>query len=203
MDRVITYVDGFNLYFGLKTSGLGRCRWLNVQALASNLLLPSQQLVYTKYFTARIIDPEDKRKRQVVYLEALETLNSFNIFYGKYQRVEQSCRACGATRTERNEKMTDVNIAVEMLADAFQNKFDTAILISGDSDLTAPIAAIRRLFPHKRVVVAFPPNRRSFELRQVANAYFSINEGQLVDSLFQPQVVKANGFVLQCPPKWR
>ncbi|MGH9629467.1 MAG: NYN domain-containing protein [Bryobacteraceae bacterium] len=44
-----------------------------------------------------------------------------------------------------SEKMTDVNIAVELLQDAFQGAFDTAILISADSDLIAPIAAVRRL----------------------------------------------------------
>ena len=42
--------------------------------------------------------------------------------------------------------MTDVNIAVELLQDAFQDAFDTAILISADSDLIAPIAAVKRSF---------------------------------------------------------
>ena len=33
--------------------------------------------------------------------------------------------------------MTDVNIAVELLVDAQDNKIDTAIIVSGDSDLRA------------------------------------------------------------------
>lgn len=35
--------------------------------------------------------------------------------------------------------MTDVNIAVEMMRDAFQDRFDAALLISADSDLVASL----------------------------------------------------------------
>ena len=83
--RVIAYVDGFNLYFGLKSKGWRRYYWLNIQMLAQNLLKPNQRLLLTKYFTARITGPPDKEKRQSTYIEALETLSEFQIFYGKYQ----------------------------------------------------------------------------------------------------------------------
>ena len=42
MPRVITYIDGFNLYFGLKSQGWERFLWLDVQALSRNLLKPDQ-----------------------------------------------------------------------------------------------------------------------------------------------------------------
>ena len=45
--------------------------------------------------------------------------------------------------------MTDVNIAMELLVDAQQDKFDTALLVSADSDLTGPILKVRNLFPNK------------------------------------------------------
>ena len=45
MAMVITYIDGFNLYFGLKSERWERYLWLNVQALAENLLKPDQSLV--------------------------------------------------------------------------------------------------------------------------------------------------------------
>jgi len=49
--KVIAYVDGFNLYFGLRESHLKRFYWLNIKALAQNLLKGNQQLIFTKYFT--------------------------------------------------------------------------------------------------------------------------------------------------------
>lgn len=56
MARVIAYVDGFNLYFGLKNAGFKRYYWLDVMALAGSLLKPGQTLAATHYFTARIRD---------------------------------------------------------------------------------------------------------------------------------------------------
>ena len=41
------------------------------------------------------------------------------------------------------EKGSDVNLATELLVDAFENAFDVAAVISNDSDLVAPIRAVR------------------------------------------------------------
>lgn len=35
MSRVIVYIDGFNLYFGLKDAGFKRFYWLDLVALAT------------------------------------------------------------------------------------------------------------------------------------------------------------------------
>ena len=99
--------------------------------------------------------------------------------------------------------MTDVNIAVELLGDAQDDVFDTAIIISGDSDLTPPTSAVRHRYPNKRVVVAFPPNRNSFRLSQTATASFIIGRRIISDSQLPEQVAKANGYVLRKPPQWR
>ncbi len=203
MQRVAAYVDGFNLYFGLKSHGWKRYYWLNVQRLAMHLLKPYQQLVFVKYFTARVSDPPDKRKRQETYIEALETLSELAIYYGKYQLNPRQCRNCGFTDQVPNEKMTDVNISVELLSDAFQNKFDTALLVSADSDLTAPVVAIQHLFPSKQIVIAFPPKRASKELMTVASHWFVIGRRQIAKSVFPPEVRKIDGFTLKRPEAWR
>lgn len=147
--RVIGYIDGFNLYFGLRTKYNRRLLWLNLQKLMVNLLQNGQQLICTKYFTSKISSPFDKRRRQETYIEALKTLDLFKIYYGHYQYHESRCKECGHIHTSSQEKMTDVNIAVELMKDAFQNRFDTAILLSADSDLVPPIQSILMLFPKK------------------------------------------------------
>jgi uncharacterized LabA/DUF88 family protein len=203
MERVISYIDGFNLYFGLKSSGWRRYYWLNLQSLSQNLLWPDQRLECTKYFTARIIEPPDKQKRQNTYLEALGALNEFRTYYGKYQLNPRQCRKCGFEERAPSEKMTDVQIAVELLADAYQDSFDTAILISADSDLTPPILMVRKLFPKKKIVIAFPPNRSSKELAKVAHAHFVIGRGTFAKSVFLEEVKKPDGYILKCPDRWR
>jgi len=203
MERVITYIDGFNLYFGLKSKKWQRYYWLNLSLLAKTLLKPYQKHVFVKYFTSRIDQPAGKHQRQLVYLEALETLPDLSIFYGKYQHNPRICPNCGYSESVPNEKMTDVNIAVELLTDAYQDKFDTALLISADSDLTSPIEKVRRLFPLKKVISVFPPDRSSKELKRVASAYFTIGRVVLANSQFVDIVSSKSGFPLIRPSTWR
>jgi hypothetical protein len=54
MTRVVAYVDGFNLYFGLKNGYGRRYHWLGLQALATSLLQPGQELREVQYFTAGV-----------------------------------------------------------------------------------------------------------------------------------------------------
>jgi hypothetical protein len=114
-----------------------------------------------------------------------------------------TCRNCCYTQQIPSEKMTDVNIAVELMTDAFQDRFDTAILISADSDLVGPIVALHRLFPAKRVIAAFPPERFSANLRKVASAHLRIGRAVIAHSQLPETVSSASGFVLQRPTTWR
>ncbi len=213
--RVGCYVDGFNLYFGLRDSGYRRFMWLDVSKLARHIVLPSQVVAYTKYFTARIsgAKPTDrpdyaaernaKRKRQATYLDALKALGEdLQIIEGHFLNRDQRCFKCGATWADAEEKMTDVNIATSMLVDAFANRFDTAVLISGDSDLVPPVKAVLNCFPHKRVIVAFPPGRSSAHLKVACSGQFVIHKGTLRKSQLQQEVSVAPGVTLRRPDKW-
>jgi len=204
--RVIAYIDGFNLYFGLKSKGWQRYYWLNLRRLIERLLKPRQRLVAVKYFTARVAGTPsnpDKPRRQSAYLDALQTLPDLRVFYGHYLLRTQKCRACGMEAQIPTEKMTDVKIAVELLADAFQNSFDVAMIVSADSDLVPPVGTVRRLFPGKSVIVAFPPNRSSVELRKVAAACFTIGRKKLADSQFPDRLRTASGYDIVRPEAWR
>jgi uncharacterized LabA/DUF88 family protein len=99
--------------------------------------------------------------------------------------------------------MTDVNIAVQLLADAYDDRFGTALLISADSDLTTPVHKLRAQFPDKRVIVVFPPNRRSADLAKAATATYLLGEDKLRQSQLPAQVQRADGFILQRPAYWQ
>jgi len=202
LERVIAYIDGYNLYYGLKSKGWKRYYWLNLQALISQFIRPNQELVLTKYFTTVVKLPNDKRLRQVEFLDALKTLSSFEIYYGQFLSETVTCRQCGHSYTTYHEKMTDVNISVELMSDAFQNRFDTAFLLSADSDLTGTVESVRRLLK-KRVVVIFPPSRSSYSLKSVANAVLHIGHLELAKSLFPDEIVTSSGALLQRPDTWR
>lgn len=205
MKRVTLYADGFNLYFGLKHSGFKRYFWLDIVALGSVLLKADQRLVSSHYFSARIRDNGRNvadQKRQNVYLEALQ-LQGVQCQFGHYLEKTRECRNCHAKWPDYEEKMTDVNIAIQMLADAFDDAFDVALVISGDSDLSSPIRRVRERFPDKRVIVAFPPGRQSAELKRHANGYLSIGEDKLRASQLPEQLIKPDGHALQRPLTWK
>lgn len=202
--RLITYIDGFNLYFGLREAGFRRYYWLDVEKLSSSLARPDQEMKHTKYFTSRVsasaTDP-GKDRRQAAYLEALETLPNTSLFYGHYLNKTARCRQCGSQWNTHEEKMTDVNIAVELLSDAHDDRFDVALIISADSDLVGPIERVRQRYPDKRVIVAFPPNRTSDRLKSAASGWFRIGEAKLRQSQLPNSILKPTGFTIQRPPE--
>ena len=202
--RVMVYVDGFNLYYGLKTKGWRRFYWLDILALSQKLMRAGQRLVGVRYFTARIAGKQqEKKRRQATYLEALEMRGSVKIHFGHYLAKTRECHRCGMRWTVYEEKMTDVNVAVELLGDAQDDVFDTAIVLSADSDLAGPVEAVLERYSDKRVITVFPPGRRSDRLRRAASASFTVGRKVLKDSQMPDKVVKRDGFVLERPDRWR
>lgn len=99
--------------------------------------------------------------------------------------------------------MTDVNIATEMLNDAFNDRYDTAMLISGDSDLVPPIRSIHENYNSKRVFVAFPPKRQNQTVADASKGYLTIGRKKLLDSQFPIQIQKKDGYILLKPSSWK
>ena len=200
-ERVIAYIDGFNLYFGMREAGFDNCRWLNTKLLVEKLLKPHQELIRVNYFTSRVSSNPDKQKRQSTYIDALES-TGIKITYGNYQDGSEECKRCGHIWRTAKEKMTDVNIATAIMVDAFQDNYDMAMLISGDSDLTPPIREVHRLFNNKRVFIAFPPKRHNSSMALVAKGSEIIGRKKLTDAQFDEEVESKTGYKLKRPKEW-
>ncbi len=205
MQRVAVYIDGLNLYYGMKTMGWRRYYWLDLQRLSENMTRPYQRLQFVRYFTAKFL-PDDndpgQTERQDAYLQALSSLPKVDIQYGFHISKTIACPHCGAGIRRYEEKMTDVNIAVALLEDAHDDLFDVAILISADSDLTAPIEVARQKYANKQVVAAFPPARISRDLREVATASFTISRRRIAQSQLPDPVAKPDGYRVAKPARW-
>lgn len=203
MQRVSIYIDGFNLYFGLKSKKWQKYYWLDIYKVSKSLLKENQEISEIKYFSSKLSSPSEKAKRQHTYLEALETLEKVSLYFGKYQNLKRVCKNCGFIEFVPNEKMTDVNIANEMLADAFQDNYDIALLVSADSDLVPPIKNIKRLFSNKKIIVAFPPDRRSKELQQLADGFIFIGEDKLRKNQLPITLLNKNQYPISKPERWK
>lgn len=201
-DRLIAYIDGFNLYYGLRDARLRSSRWLDLHGMCTSLLQPAQQLQLVRYFTTRVRGDSSAARRQSVFIDALLARGGIEIDFGHFLRSSTRCRSCGAVREKHEEKRTDVNIAVRLLEDAFDDRFDTAMVISGDSDLVPPIRSVRSRFPDKRVVVAAPPERWSAQLGQAANAALQISPMTIRSNRLPDPVTTPGGVELRAPRGW-
>lgn len=168
MKRAIVYIDGFNLYYGIRSLNNPILKWLNIEYFAKSFLAPNTCLEQVKYFTAMIKGDLDKMARQKLYLHVLEQQSKrLTIIKGHFLKKGKRCPNCNHYNQTFEEKKTDVNIACEMLTDAYEDHFDVAFLVSGDSDLMPPVGKITA--KGKIVIIANPPKRKSNELNQVAS----------------------------------
>ena len=203
------YVDCFNLYYGIRSRG--PYKWVNVRALCQ-VLLPNSQINHVRCFTARVSSrPQDPNQhmRQQVYIRALGTIPGLSVHYGHFLSAPRAMPAAPlpvagpptmvqVVKTE--EKGSDVNLATYLLCDAFDSDYETAVVISNDSDLTTPIDIVRRKFG-RDVVVLNPQRKQSTELKKVASSIQDIRAGALARSQFPPQLTDAHGIITK-PALW-
>lgn len=66
--RVIVYIDGFNFYYGLKsTTRWWKYYWLDIVKLFESFMRPNQELIAVKYFSARPDDIEQSRRQNAFF----------------------------------------------------------------------------------------------------------------------------------------
>jgi len=199
---MIVYVDGFNLYHGMKDHFGRSMLWLDLVTLAQSLR-PAQRLVTVRYFTAPVLDDPPAQGRQAHYQAALSAKypTSIEIVQGRYQPRSVRCVKCSHTYTKYEEKETDVNIATALLTDAAMHNMDTAIIVSADSDLAPAVRAAMKLHSPLFVTAAFPPQRSSLELKALMPASFPIGVNKIRQSQL-PEQFSASGATFQRPTHW-
>lgn len=144
------YIDNFNMYYGILKNNR-KVKWLDLDAwLKTQLPVAGYDIQKIKVFSAKVTAPlHDLQKpvRQSIYFRALRTLPNIELILGRYQKknigiqITSDVRITGRTF---EEKGTDVNLAVHLVNDAHLDRFETAVVISNDSDLAEAIAITAR-----------------------------------------------------------
>jgi len=211
--RTYIYVDGLNLYYGcLKRTAY---KWLDLKALFRAILRPENEILRIKYFTARVSarpDNPDAPTRQDHYLQALQAhIPEIEIVEGHYIQKPVTMRLVKKIPGYRpwyvkvlksEEKGSDVNLAVQLVNDAWLNRFDCAVVCSNDGDLADAVRIVKRE-RHKSVVVTVPgdPVTRpaSVELRRWSSKVMHIPASALVSSQLPNPIP---GTTIHKPPTW-
>jgi hypothetical protein len=98
------------------------------------------------------------------------------------------------------EKGSDVNLASHLLRDAFQNRFELAVLITNDSDLAEPVRIVKEEL-NLPIGILNPHQYHSRELRQYATFIKRIRQGDLSSSQF-PQTLTDRKGTFAKPAGW-
>lgn len=199
--RVIAYIDGSNLYFGMIDAGLRYCKWLDVKKLMMSFLDSNQELVAVKFFTSRLTHDAEKEDRQNTYLNALD-LTGVDLIFGTYQNKSITCYQCNHKWVSPTEKMTDVNLATHLIMDAHLDAYDVAFLISGDTDFAPCVEAVNESFETKSVVMLFPPMRENDSLDEEARSSQMITKEKLIACQLPMQLLGNDGIELHKPAGW-
>jgi uncharacterized LabA/DUF88 family protein len=204
--RTLAYVDGFNLYHAIDALNDDRLKWLNLRALAKKFTFNNtDDLIDVKYFTsyATHLNKPDSVARHKIYVAAI-IQKDIKIIQGKFKwKGDTKCRACSNSWKNFEEKETDVNIAIEILSDAYEDKFDKMLLISGDSDLVPVLAKVKKLFPHKEIGVVIPPNRKAEALKYTANKNYKITTKHLQECRLEDNVITNENKIIVVPDKYK
>ena len=159
-----------------------------------------EELTKIFFFTAFYPGSQERRLKHQNYLRALE-LNEVVPILGEFKRKEKYCSHCKKSYPGYEEKQTDVNIAIELFRQAVNDQYDTAFILSGDSDLIPAIKAVKNTFPNKTVKLILPPNRQSESLKQEVHSFMRMKEKHLANSQL-PDVINFKGVVLKKPDNW-
>ncbi|HEY5055532.1 MAG TPA: NYN domain-containing protein [Acidobacteriaceae bacterium] len=198
MAVVNVYIDGFNLYYGaLKRTPY---KWLDLAKLAQTLL-PSDAVQEISYFTARVsarpLNPTATHD-QSIYIRALKTIPNLRITYGHFLTHSVPMYLTNVIPPQRvwvdktEEKGSDVNIASHLLRDAYQRRFEVAVLVTNDSDLAEPVRIIAQEVGLP-VGILNPHQFHSRSLRQYATFMKRIRQGDLAVSQFPGKITDRKG----------
>jgi uncharacterized LabA/DUF88 family protein len=208
MNRVTFLIDGFNLYHSIIDLGHSqnlRVKWLNIHSLCSSFLyLISRdanlaEIYYFSAFAHHLNDPNVIKRHQ----DYIECLKSTGIIpeMGRFKPKDVKC-PLGGKFTKHEEKETDIAIAVRLFEVIFNNKCDTVVLLTGDTDLTPAVKAFKSLFPAKTILFAFPYHRYNQELEQLLPGSFKIHAKTYVRHLFPDPVHLPDGSKIYKPTSW-
>ncbi len=202
MSSVIFLIDGFNLYHAIAgNSDFRKYRWLDLRRLCELFTTSKEHIEKIFWFTAYYPGNPAKKAKHQLYARVLRT-NGITPVWGRFSKKEKHCKLCDGVFDGYEEKLTDVNIAITLLQEALRDHYDTAIIMSGDSDLLPAIHAVKSSFPEKTIKLVIPPARRAEALKNAVDLAMRMKRKHLESAQLPSSITLPNGTVITKPESW-
>lgn len=177
------------------------------------MLLPGHDVRLVRYFTAAVKpvqwDPS-QHLRQGAYLRALASFPEVSVHMGSFARWKVRRPLVDAPPEgpqtslvwDTKEKGSDVNLATYLLLDAFEGSYETAIVISDDSDLLEPVRVVRERLG-KRVGVVRVRTDRGSVFRSKVDLLIEARAWHFEQAQLPDEVRLPTGSFVSRPTSWR
>ena len=211
-NRVCFFVDGFNLYHSICSALLKfpgkKLKWLDLKSLFNaqlDLIHEKSILSEVHYFSAYAYHigqtQPDKIAHHKIYVRAL-TASGVIVNEAHFKKKIVRDSYSGQVFTPHEEKETDVAIACAVLEGAAKDLFDTAVLVTGDTDLRPLVRTFKKLYDGKMILFSFPFDRKNNELTRIASDSFTLSVESYEKHQFPDKVRIPSGKVVHKPEGW-
>ena len=136
-------------------------------------IVGDRKLVRTYYYTAPLDMNKDEEKysKQQRFFERLKKISDFELILCRMQKVKID------GKTIYQVKEDDIHLAVDMVKLAYNNAYDTAILVSSDGDFVPAIQAVKET--GKRVENIGFKTKFSWHLKQKCDRFRQISKKEV------------------------
>lgn len=164
-ERISIFIDGNNLYHSLNRIKAGK---IDYGKLVKELT-GKRTLVNAFYYIAPldIASNEEKYWKHQKFLGELEKIPKFKIVLCTLRKYPKPDGTFGF-----EVKGDDIYLANDMLVGAYENIYDTAVLVSGDEDFIPVINTLKRL--KKKTENLYFSSSSSKKLRKLCDSYLNI-----------------------------
>ena len=166
-ERIAIFIDGSNLYHSLKNLGISS---IDFQKLI-NLLKRERLLVSVFYYNAPLDISIDSKKywEQQKFFDVLRKIPDFHVILC---RLRKHKRIDGSFNFE--VKGDDVHLTVDLVSGAYENLYDTALIVSGDEDFVPAIKKVQKL--GKKIENIYFSSTSSNYLKKTCNSSFCLDK---------------------------
>lgn len=181
VERVIVFIDGSNHYHIIKELCPSKKPYLFDFEKFIKYLIGKRKHVRTYYYGVPldISYNEKKYMKQQQFFDRLQRIPDFHLILCRMQKIKID------GKSTYRAKEDDIHLAVDMVKLAYNDAYDTAILVSSDGDFVPAIIVVKE--KGKKVENIGFENKFSYHLRQKSDRFRKLSKNE-VEQFYQEEL---------------
>jgi uncharacterized LabA/DUF88 family protein len=169
-EKIVVFIDGSNLYHLVKQLCPNEKQINFSFQKFLKKIVGDRNLVRVYYYNCPLDRNRDNRayRSQQKFFQKLKEIPNFKLILCRMQKVKID------GKTIYQVKEDDIHLAVDMVKLAYNNAYDTAILVSSDGDFVPAINAVQEI--GKKVEDIGFEHKFSFHLKQVCDKFLKLKK---------------------------